>query len=61
MWRSWKAKGQEHAAHPHMEWGRQMAFINHFYFLPLGPGMGRGVLENQCVCALSDLDMVERS
>ncbi len=32
VWRSWKAKGQEHAAHPHMEWGRQMAFINHFYF-----------------------------
>lgn len=21
IWRSWKAKGQEHAAHPHMEWG----------------------------------------
>jgi hypothetical protein len=32
VWRSWKAKGQEKAAHPHMEWGRQMAFINHFYF-----------------------------
>jgi hypothetical protein len=31
VWRSWKAKGQEHAAHPHMEWGRQMAFVNHFY------------------------------
>jgi hypothetical protein len=31
-WRSWKAKGQENAAHPHMEWGRQMAFVNHFYF-----------------------------
>jgi hypothetical protein len=31
-WRSWKAKGQEKAAHPHMEWGRQMVYINHFYF-----------------------------
>ena len=31
-WRSWKKQGQEHAKHPHMEWGRQMAFINHFYF-----------------------------
>lgn len=31
-WRSWKAKGQENAAHPHMEWGRQMTFVNHFYF-----------------------------
>ena len=31
-WRSWKSKGQEKAAHPHMEWGRQMNYINHFYF-----------------------------
>lgn len=32
VWRSWKAKGQEQAFHPHMEWGRQMSFVNHFYF-----------------------------
>jgi hypothetical protein len=32
VWRSWRAKGQENKSHPHMEWGRQMAFINHFYF-----------------------------
>ena len=32
VWRSWPQKGQEKAAHPHMEWGRQMAYINHFYF-----------------------------
>jgi hypothetical protein len=32
VWRSWKAKGQEKARHPHMEWGRQMAMINHYYF-----------------------------
>jgi hypothetical protein len=32
VWRSWKAKGQEKVAHPHMEWGRQMAYVNHFYF-----------------------------
>ena len=32
VWRFWKAKDQEHAPHPHMEWGRQMAFVNHFYF-----------------------------
>jgi hypothetical protein len=31
-WRSWKRKGQEKAAHPHMEWGRQMVYVNHFYF-----------------------------
>ncbi len=32
-WRSWPAKGQERAPHPHMEWGRQMVFVNHFYFV----------------------------
>jgi hypothetical protein len=31
-WRSWPRKGQEKWRHPHMEWGRQMAFVNHFYF-----------------------------
>lgn len=32
VWRSWPAKGQRGSGHPHMEWGRQMAFVNHFYF-----------------------------
>ena len=32
IWKSWPRKGQEKAAHPHMEWGRQMAYIDHFYF-----------------------------
>jgi hypothetical protein len=40
IWRSWKAKGQENAAHPHMEWGRQMAYINHFYFYLWDPEWG---------------------
>jgi hypothetical protein len=31
-WSSWPTKGQEQRSHPHMEWGRQMAFVNHFYF-----------------------------
>jgi len=35
-----EAKGQEHAPHPHMEWGRQMAFINHFYFYLWDPDWG---------------------
>ena len=30
--RLYEALGQEKARHPHMDWGRQMAFINHFYF-----------------------------
>ena len=40
MWRSWVAKGQEKARHPHMEWGRQMAFVNHFYFYLWDPDWG---------------------
>ena len=39
-WRSWPAKGQEKSAHPHMEWGRQMTFINHFYFYLWDPEWG---------------------
>jgi hypothetical protein len=39
-WRSWKAKGQEQAKHPHMEWGRQMAFVNHYYFYLWDPEWG---------------------
>jgi hypothetical protein len=26
-WRSWVRKGQEKFRHPHMDWGRQMAFV----------------------------------
>jgi hypothetical protein len=39
-WRSWPAKGTERAAHPHMEWGRQMAFVNHFYLYLWDPEWG---------------------
>ena len=31
-WCSWVAKGQRDLPHPHMEWGRQMKFPNHFYW-----------------------------
>jgi hypothetical protein len=40
VWRSWKAKGQQNAAHPHMEWGRQMAYVNHYYFYLWDPQWG---------------------
>jgi hypothetical protein len=39
-WRSWKAKGQEKASHTHMEWGRQMTHVNHFYFYLWDPEWG---------------------
>jgi hypothetical protein len=32
VWRSWPRKGQEKAKHPHMDWERSWAYINHFYF-----------------------------
>jgi hypothetical protein len=32
IWRSWPRKGTEKKSHPHMDWGRQMAYIHHFYF-----------------------------
>src|SRR5260370_35994598 len=62
VWRSWPRKGQEKARHPHMDWGREMAFINHYQpllLLSLGFGMGRRVLENQCLRSLSDLALAE--
>src|SRR5437867_7659537 len=32
VWRSWPQRGQENKAHPHMDWDREPAYINHFYF-----------------------------
>lgn len=32
VWKSWPRKGQEKASHPHMDWGRQTTYIDHFYF-----------------------------
>jgi hypothetical protein len=40
VWRSWRAKGQEQVAHPHMEWGRQMVYVNHYYFYMWDPEWG---------------------
>ena len=40
VWRSWPAKDQEKRPHPHMGWGRQMAFVNHFYFYIWDPEWG---------------------
>jgi hypothetical protein len=39
-WKSWKAKGHENSAHPHMEWGRQMTYVNHYYFYLWDPEWG---------------------
>jgi len=41
IWRSWVRKGQERFRHPHMDWGRQMAHVNHYYFYLWDPEWGR--------------------
>ncbi len=53
VWRSWKRKGHEHLAHPHMEWGRQMAFINHFYFYLWDPDWGPAFLKTNAYAPYS--------
>ena len=61
VWRSWKAKGQEHAAHPHMEWGRQMALRQPLLLLPVGSRLGWGVLEDQRLRPVADVDLAQRA
>ena len=39
-WRAWRTKSQEYTGRPHMEWSRQAAFINHFYFYLCDPDWG---------------------
>lgn len=56
MWRSWPAKGQENKPHPHMEWGRQTAFVNHYYFYLWEPRLEDGVHQDQRLWPLADLD-----
>ena len=31
-WRSWAGKRRDYSGRPLQEWGRQMTFVNHFYF-----------------------------
>jgi hypothetical protein len=61
VWRSWKAKGQEAAAHLHMEWGRQMAYINHFYFYLWDPERGGAFWKTKRLCPLLHLALPQRA
>ncbi len=49
-WRSWKAKGQEHASRPRMEWGRQMTYVNHFYAYLWDPDWGKAFWKTNAYC-----------
>jgi hypothetical protein len=46
--------------HPHMDWGREMAFINHFYFYLWDAEWG-GAFWKTNSYALSDLALAERT
>ncbi len=48
-WRSW-IKGQERSGRPHMEWGRQMAFVNHYYFYLWDPDWGKAFWKTNAYC-----------
>jgi hypothetical protein len=39
-WRSWRTQSELYPGRPHMQWGRQMAFVNHFYFYLWDPDWG---------------------
>jgi len=58
-WRSWKAKGQEQAAHPHMEWGRQMAYINHYCFYLWDPEWGPASWRTNAYAPSTDFSPVQ--
>jgi hypothetical protein len=58
VWRSWPRKSQK-ARHPHMDWGRKMAFISHFYFYLWDSEWGKAFLENQRLCPLAHLAVAE--
>jgi hypothetical protein len=57
-WRSWPTTGQEKAPHPHMEWGRQMAFVNHFYLYLWDGEFGPAFIKTN---AVADLDLPQPS
>ncbi len=48
-WRSW-VKGHEHSGRPHMEWGWQMAFVNHYYFYLWDPDWGKAFWKTNAYC-----------
>ena len=49
-WRSWKAKVQKYARRPQMEWGRQMAYVNHYYWYLWDPDWGKAFWKTNAFC-----------
>jgi len=49
-WRSWRAKHQPFPGRPQMQWGRQMAFVNHFYWYLWDPDWGKAFWKTNAYC-----------
>ena len=49
-WRSWRSKQQPFPGRPQMEWGRQMAFVNHFYWYLWDPDWGKAFWKTNAYC-----------
>ena len=47
-WRSWTGKRRDHRGRPLQEWGRQMTFVNHFYFYLQDPEWGPAFWKVNC-------------
>lgn len=49
-WRSWRTQSELYPGRPHMQWGRQMAFVNHFYFYLWDPDWGGAFWKTNAYC-----------
>src|SRR5215472_10863534 len=49
-WKSWKAAIQKHPGRPQMEWGRQMVFVNHYYWYLWDPDWGKAFWKTNAYC-----------
>src|SRR3954454_7979637 len=49
-WRSWRSKNQPYAARPQMEWGREMVYVNHFYWYLWDPDWGKAFWKTNAYC-----------
>lgn len=49
-WRSWRVQKELFPGRPHMQWGRQAAFVNHFYFYLWDPDWGGAFWKTNSYC-----------
>jgi hypothetical protein len=49
-WRSWRSKHQPFPNRPQMEWGKQMTYVNHFYWYLWDPDWGKAFWKTNTYC-----------